>query len=214
LITDEAAKELTHTDAAVRIAVSSSARNGVVGIGRAIKIQASSQGDPTTETFSSTLGIRTEQDLFSGELIAIAVALSQLQRLRYQNIMILTRSKSAALTIRQPRQQSGQERVYSIYKSFRKLRREGNTTRVVWLPSGEECELLTLAKEKAKIATQQEALHRHSSRLYGPRPLGLHKLNGTKPDASQRTLENTPKELIQHYQASTRDGCHGKRPAY
>ena len=157
VVADEEAKELTHTNAAVRIAISSSARNGVVGMGGAIEIQASSQGDPTTDTFFSTLGIRTEQNPFSGELKAMETALSRLPQLRYQNIVLLTRSKSAAITVRQPRQQSGQEQVYRIYKSIRKLRRGGNTIRVVWLPSDEDCELLTLAKEKAKIATQQGA---------------------------------------------------------
>ena len=114
-------------DAVVRIAIGSLARNGVVGMGGAIEIQASSQCDPTTDTFSSTLGIRTEQGPFSKELKAIEAALSRLPRLRYQNIVLLTRSKSVALTIRQPRQQSGQEQVYRIYKSIRKLRRGGNT---------------------------------------------------------------------------------------
>jgi hypothetical protein len=71
-------------------------------MGGAIEIQASLQGDLTIETFSSTLGIRTEQNPFSGELMAIAVALSRLPRFRYRNIVILTRSKSAVLTIRQP----------------------------------------------------------------------------------------------------------------
>jgi hypothetical protein len=71
-------------------------------MGRAIEIQASLQGDLTIETFSSTLSIRTEQNPFSGELIAITVALSRLPRFRYRNIVILTRSKSAVFTIRQP----------------------------------------------------------------------------------------------------------------
>jgi hypothetical protein len=157
MITDEAATKLTHTDAAVHIAVSSSARNGVVGVGGAIEIQVSSQSNPTVETFSSTLGIRTEQNPYSGELTAMAIALSRLPRLRYRNIVLLTRCKSAALVIRQPRQQSGQEQVRRTYESIRALRREGNTMRVGWLPSSKESELLTLAKEKAKAATQQGA---------------------------------------------------------
>jgi hypothetical protein len=125
-ITDEAATELAHGGASVRIAASSSAQNGVVGIGGAIEIQASPKSDLTAETFS-TLGTRTYQNPYSGELSAMATALSQLPRLRYRNIVLLTRSKSAALTIRQPRQQSGQEQVRRIYEVVRALQREGNT---------------------------------------------------------------------------------------
>ena len=87
----------------------------------------------------------------------MATAMSRLPRLRYRNIVLLTRSKSAALTIRQPRQQSGQEQVRRFYETVRALRREGNTMRVVWLPSCEESELLKLAKEKAKAVTRQGA---------------------------------------------------------
>ncbi|KFX89619.1 hypothetical protein O988_08568 [Pseudogymnoascus sp. VKM F-3808] len=126
-ITDEAATELAHGGASIHIAASSSAQNGVVGIGGAIEIQASPKSDLTAETFSFTLGTRTYQNPYSGELSAMATALSQLPRLRYRNIVLLTRSKSAALTIRQPRQQSGQEQVRRIYEVVRALQREGNT---------------------------------------------------------------------------------------
>ena len=87
----------------------------------------------------------------------MVIALSRLPRLRYRNIVLLTRCKSAALVIRQPRQQSGQEQVRRTYESIRALRQEGNTMRVGWLPSSKESELLTLAKEKAKAATQKGA---------------------------------------------------------
>lgn len=70
IITDGAVTELTHGGAAIRIAVSSSARNGVLGMGGAIEIQASSRSNPAVETFSSTLGTRTDQNLYSGELTA------------------------------------------------------------------------------------------------------------------------------------------------
>jgi hypothetical protein len=153
-ITDDAVTELTNGDAAIRIAVSSSARNGVVGMGGAIEIQASSRSDLTVETFSSTLGLRTDQNPYSGELAAMATALSRLPMLRYRNIVLLTRSKSAVLTIRRPRQQSGQGQVFHVYQFVRALRREGNTLKVLWLPSSEENDLLKFAKEKAKAATR------------------------------------------------------------
>jgi hypothetical protein len=122
-------------------------------MGRAIEIRASSQSDLTVETFSSTLGLRIDQNPYSGELAAMATALSRLPMLRYRNIVLLTRNKSAALTIRQPRQQSGQGQVFHVCQLVRALRREGNTIKVLWLPPSEENELLKFAKEKAKVAT-------------------------------------------------------------
>src|SRR4051812_48198187 len=56
---------------------------------------------------------------------------------------------------RNPRQQSGQEHICSIYESINKLKRKCNTITVVWLPKGEDEELWTCAKEKAKEATRQ-----------------------------------------------------------
>ncbi|RKK91058.1 hypothetical protein BFJ68_g16279, partial [Fusarium oxysporum] len=68
---------------AVRTAVSSSARNGVVGVGGVIKIPASVRGGPKFERFSFTLGMRTEQNPFSEELAAMAYALRHLPDLEY-----------------------------------------------------------------------------------------------------------------------------------
>ena len=96
--------EPEHRRATVRIAVSSSARNGVVGMGGAIEIQASVKSDTTTTTFSSTLGSRNGHNAYSGELTVIATALSRLPTLRYREIVLLTRNKLAVLTIRKPQQ--------------------------------------------------------------------------------------------------------------
>ncbi len=64
-------------------------------------------------------------------------------------------AKAAVLTLRNPRQQSGQEHICSIYESINKLKRKCNTITVVWLPTDEDEELWTCAKEKAKEATRQ-----------------------------------------------------------
>ena len=97
---------------AVRIAVSSSARNGVVGIRGAISIQSNE-----TQSFSVTLGKREEQNLYSAELAAMAEALSRLPKLRFRNIVLITRNKAAVLTLRAPRQQSGQGYISQFYKT-------------------------------------------------------------------------------------------------
>ena len=155
-ITDASA-EPHRLDSAVRIAVSSSARKGTVGMGGAIEIRKSMQSEPTVDTFSCTLGPRTEQNPYAGELAAMAHALNQLPHLRYRDVTLITRNKAAVLTLRNPRQQSGQEHVCSVYRSIRKLRREGNTMTVVWLPTGEDDQLWTRAKETAKADIRQDA---------------------------------------------------------
>jgi hypothetical protein len=59
------------------------------------------------------------------------------------------------LTLRNPRQQSGQEHIRSIYESIDKLKKKCNTITAVWLPKGADEELWACAKEKAKEATRQ-----------------------------------------------------------
>lgn len=143
---------------AVRIAVSSSARNGIVGVGGAIQIPLSMRGGPKLETFSFTLGLRTEQNPYSGELAAMAYALRRtMPKLRHRSIALMTSNKAAALAVKQPRQQSGQEYIRCIYDSVKELRKDGNVLRILWLPSGDENRLLKHAKEEARKATQQGA---------------------------------------------------------
>ena len=129
VVTDEAAVEETDTDYAVRIAVSSSARNGLVGIGGAIRL-AISRRSSRLETFSSTLGTRSQQNPYSGGLAAIARALSLLPQLRFRSIEILTSNKAATLSIGRPRQQSGQKYIRLAYDAVKRLRREGNAITV------------------------------------------------------------------------------------
>lgn len=87
---------------------------------------------------------------------------------------------------------------------------------VVWLPSGEECKLLTLAKEKAKIVTKREATPQTQFPIMRFTTLRIAQAKRDATRRLRRTLENTPKEWIQYYRASIRDnfmiGCHGKRP--
>ncbi|OAQ61371.1 reverse transcriptase [Purpureocillium lilacinum] len=142
---------------AVRVAVSSSARNGLVGVGGAVDLPASVPGGPKVEPFSFTLGMRTEQNPFSGELAAMACALRRLPELRYRSVALLTSNKAAALTLRNPRQQSGQEYVGCIYDSIETLRRNGNMVAVLWIPTSAENRLLQNAKIQAREATKEGA---------------------------------------------------------
>jgi hypothetical protein len=77
--------------------------------------------------FSTTLGKREEQNPYAAELAAIAKALSRLPELRFRNIALTKRNKAAVLTLRQPRQQSGQSHISQFYKTVQRLRRDSNT---------------------------------------------------------------------------------------
>jgi hypothetical protein len=104
--TDSGETPETHTDAggSMQIAVSSSARNEVVGCGGAIQSKPPRYKKLKLKTFSFTLGVRLEQNPYSGELAAMAHALRTLPTLKQYRIMLLTSNKAAALTLRNPRQ--------------------------------------------------------------------------------------------------------------
>ena len=141
----------------VRTAVSSSARNGVVGVGGVIEIPASARGGPKLERFSFTLGMRTEQNPFSGELAAMAYALRHLPDLEYRSVALFASNKAAVLTVRNPRPQSGQEYVGCIYDSINALRARGNVVAVMWIPTSAEHRLLEMAKKEARSASSDGA---------------------------------------------------------
>lgn len=88
IITDESGAETTEVGSggAVRIALSSSARNDVVGVGGVIEILIQAHGSSMLERFSFTLGTRKDQNPFSGELAAMACALKRLPVLSHWGI--------------------------------------------------------------------------------------------------------------------------------
>lgn len=87
----------------------------------------------------------------------MAHALNTLPALKQHRITLLTSNKAAALTLKNPRQQSGQEHICQVYKLTRRLRRNGNQINILWVPASEYNKLLGLAKEQARAATQEDA---------------------------------------------------------
>ena len=146
------------TGCAVRIAVGSSARNGVVGIGGAMETKWTTRGAPQVRTMSSTLGFRSEHNPHSGELVATASALQPIRGIKYRHVAVMTRNKAVALTLARPHQQSGQQHIRHIYDAIKTLKRNGNSFTVMWIPTGEENELLSHAKEMAKAASRSGAI--------------------------------------------------------
>jgi 23S rRNA A2030 N6-methylase RlmJ len=88
----------------------------------------------------------------------MAHALSTLPTLKQYRITLLTSNKAAALTLENPRHQSGQEHVCQIYKLNKRLRRNRNQITIIWVPTSEDNKLLSLAKEQARIATREDTI--------------------------------------------------------
>lgn len=154
-ITDETAEDKEET--AVRIAVSCSVRNGLVGIGGATQLATSARSKPKRRTFYATIGTRSQQNPYSGELAAMVQALSLLPKLRFRRIVLSTSNKAAVLSLRRPHQQSGQEYLGRIYDFIKRLRQEGNTVTVTWTPARDDNKLQRFAKDRAQKATGPKA---------------------------------------------------------
>ena len=142
----------------MQVAVRSSARNELVGFGVAIEKQPPRNRKLKQKTLSVTLGARAEQNPFSAELAGMAHMLGMVVGLKDYRITLLTSNKAAVLTLRNPRQQSGQKFICRMYKLMRRLQRNGNRIKFVWIPTSKDNKLLGLAKEQARAATQEDAL--------------------------------------------------------
>ncbi|KAJ6436514.1 reverse transcriptase [Purpureocillium lavendulum] len=87
----------------------------------------------------------------------MACVLRRLPELRYRSIALLTSNRAAALTLRNPRQQPGQEYAGCTYDSVEALRRNGNMMAVLWIPTSAENRLLQSAKAQARDAAKEGA---------------------------------------------------------
>jgi hypothetical protein len=74
----EVAVCIANTTRGIRIATSSSARKGIVGIGGAIHDTLGIATGREPITYSVTLGTRTEQNPYTAELAAMAMAMKRL----------------------------------------------------------------------------------------------------------------------------------------
>ncbi|KZL85919.1 hypothetical protein CI238_13517, partial [Colletotrichum incanum] len=178
------ASAATKTGWAAKIATASSARNGVVGFGRALHLPRSHTGGGFTTTESCTVGLRTEQNPFTAELQAMATALESLsERIRHLVIYLFASSKAAVLAVSRPRQQSGQQEIRRIYEAISVLQNRGNRVSLFWLPAGVKSKLVKEAKAAAKESTQQGKT---------PRKKPARAFSTTLRNALQRVQETNP----------------------
>jgi ribonuclease HI len=110
------------------IATSSSAKKGMVGIGGVARDTLFSRTSEIVAYYSVALGTREEQNPYTAELAAIAMALENLlASVCHRNITIVTRNQLALAAMRQPRQQSGQGTIRQIYELTRLHQQRGNS---------------------------------------------------------------------------------------
>jgi ribonuclease HI len=149
------------TDAAqlihgIRVATSSSVKGGIVGMGMAMHDTLGIAVFKESAAHSAALGTRLEQNPYTAELEAIAVALNSIPvYVLYRQITIFTSNQGALLAISQPRLQSGQSSISKIYKAVSILRERDNSISMVWVPSQGNFDLIGKAKQAAREATKQ-----------------------------------------------------------
>jgi ribonuclease HI len=128
----------------------------MVGMGGIARDTLFSRACETVANYSVALGTREEQNPYTAELAAIAMALENLPAsVCHRHITIVTRNQSALAAIRQPRKQSGQGTIRQIYELTRLHQQRGNSVEFLWIPTEIDFALGSEAKAAAQRATRQ-----------------------------------------------------------
>lgn len=139
----------------IRIAIGSSVRNGIVGMGAAIHDTCEYEVDRQHVSHSTTVGRRTDHNPYTAELASIAEAVRRLTpEPRGRGIVFFTSNQGAVRAVSMPKKQSGQEMLGRIYDVSKVLRRLGNRIKIMWIPAGCDFSLLRDAKAAARRATE------------------------------------------------------------
>ncbi|KAJ3455686.1 hypothetical protein MRS44_017168 [Fusarium solani] len=140
------------------IATSASDRGGLVGMGGVICHKSPGRADKVVARYSVTLGSRDDQNPYTAELEAIAMALRCMpDGLQCQELTVLSSSQSSLKAITRPRQQSGQGTIRQIYDHIERLGKANNRVKMMWIPSrSDEFAMGHMAKRQARRATAAE----------------------------------------------------------
>ena len=138
------------------IATSSSVKKGIVGMGGSTQDTLFNRASETGTHYAVALGTREEQNPYTAELAAIAMALKNTPpSISHRHVTVISRNLSALAAIKQPRQQSGQDIIRQIYQSAKLLKQRGNSVNLVWIPAESDFTLGVEAKAAAQRATKQ-----------------------------------------------------------
>lgn len=137
----------------ILIITSSSARNGLVGLGGVVQDTTATVLDGPV-SYSKTIGLKTGQNTYTAELAAVALAVTcPPVRLHNRTITVLTSNQAALLAIDHPQQQSGPGSIKQIYQGIGMLREQGNIVQGQWVSSQRKLAVSVLAKRAAKKST-------------------------------------------------------------
>ncbi|KAM6505284.1 hypothetical protein FSOLCH5_15485 [Fusarium solani] len=140
------------------IATSASDREGLVGIGGIVAYRSPDRTVKIVARYSVTLGSRDDQNPYTAELEAIAMALRCMpDGLQHRELTVLSSSQSSLKAIARPRQQSGQITIRQIYEHIKRLGKGSNRVRMVWIPSRDDgLAIGRKAKRQAQKAARAE----------------------------------------------------------
>jgi ribosomal protein S11 len=101
----------------ISIVTASSQKDDKVGMGGVVRDTTINSAGEVLASYSVTIGTRDEQNPYTAELAAIAMALKCMPSgLRRRDLTVITSNQSALQVIRRPRQQSGQCTIRQIYE--------------------------------------------------------------------------------------------------
>ncbi|RKK10846.1 hypothetical protein BFJ65_g14842 [Fusarium oxysporum f. sp. cepae] len=152
----EAAKIAAKNVNDIVIATSASDRGGLVGMGGIVAQRSPGQTDRIVARYSATLGSRDDQNPYTAELEAIAMALRCMpDGLQCRELTVLSSSQSSLKAIARPQQQSGQTSIRQIYEHIERLGKGNNRVKMIWVPSrDDDLSMSREAKRQAKKATR------------------------------------------------------------
>lgn len=144
----------------ILIATSCSQKGDVVGMGGVVHDTTLNSAGEVLASYSVTLGSGEEQNPYTAELAAIAMALKCMPYgLHHRDLTVMTSNRSVLQVLRRPRQQSGQCTVREIHNYIEQLQRGGCGVKLMWVPAADEDFALgRRAKAAAQGATKADSM--------------------------------------------------------
>jgi hypothetical protein len=127
-------------------------------MGGIINYRSPGQADKVVARYLVTLGSRDDQNPYTAELEAIAMALRCMpDGLQCRELTVVLSSQSSLKAIACPRQQSGQGTIRQIYKHIEQLGKGNNRVKMIWAPSRDDHFTMgRKAKRQAQRATRAD----------------------------------------------------------
>ncbi|KJZ68274.1 hypothetical protein HIM_12336 [Hirsutella minnesotensis 3608] len=162
ILEDDKAKAVKAANDAegIVIVTSGSQRDGMVGIGGVVCSVNHDRPGVVLASYSVCLGTAEEQNPYTAELAAIAMALMCTPTaLPYREVTVVASNRAALEVIKRPRRQSGQCTIRQVYDHVNRLVRRGWSVKLIWAPIKQlRFVWASVAKTAAKKATQAGAV--------------------------------------------------------